>query len=229
MCYRKDMEIVEPSRAPNLVPEESQPWWPFFLGIEDKLQSADRSLVVRIGGAEALGNEPVNKIYMLNSDSVQSFSHNTQTAKSSFAPCVSTRRILKFKTPSQRNTPTQELGYGKPRSVLSDQVSLRMTQNQVSDGSHLCQLNSPTMMSPIALSAKKRSGTFIIVNFERECPLCLKAMSSAKYLSRHIGHHLRQLSLASLPPVRTSAEDDGKPEKGVSIDQSVSSTVPDEL
>jgi hypothetical protein len=71
----KDTDFVEPSRAPNPVPEGSQPWWPFFLGIEDKFPSAERGLVIRIGEAnwrrwekirlnratrfEALGNEPV--------------------------------------------------------------------------------------------------------------------------------------------------------------------------
>lgn len=51
-----------------------------------------------------------------------------------------------------------------------------------------------------------------------ECPLCLKTISPAKYLSRHIGRHLRELSLASLPPVRVTDEDnnkDNKPAKGV--------------
>lgn len=71
----KDMEIVEPSRAPDPVPKKSQPWLPFLLRVEDKFPSAERGLVVRIGEAnwrrwekirlnhatraEALGNEPV--------------------------------------------------------------------------------------------------------------------------------------------------------------------------
>jgi hypothetical protein len=47
----KDLEIVEQTRAPKPVPEESQPWWPFFRGTQDKFPSADKNLVALIGQA----------------------------------------------------------------------------------------------------------------------------------------------------------------------------------
>jgi len=45
------------------------------------------------------------------------------------------------------------------------------------------------------------------------CPLCLNAITPAKQLSRHIGRHLRELSLASLPPGRTSVEEEEEPRR----------------
>jgi hypothetical protein len=48
-----------------------------------------------------------------------------------------------------------------------------------------------------------------------ECPLCLNDISPAKHLSRHIGRHLRELSLASLPPVGMSDEQEDKPKKDI--------------
>jgi hypothetical protein len=47
----KDLEIAERTRAPEKVPEESQPWWPFFLGTQDKFPSGDKNLVCLIGQA----------------------------------------------------------------------------------------------------------------------------------------------------------------------------------
>lgn len=45
----KDLEIVELSRAPKPIPEETQTWWQFFLRVEDKFPTADRNLVLIIG------------------------------------------------------------------------------------------------------------------------------------------------------------------------------------
>ncbi|PMD29367.1 hypothetical protein L207DRAFT_521047 [Hyaloscypha variabilis F] len=45
------------------------------------------------------------------------------------------------------------------------------------------------------------------------CPLCRKAVYPAKQLSRHLGRHLRELSLASLPPIGIPEEEEKESEK----------------
>jgi hypothetical protein len=51
----------------------------------------------------------------------------------------------------------------------------------------------------------------------KRCPLCLTSVVSTKQLFRHVGRHLRELSLASLPTLEGPDDDERPRENAVSI------------